>query len=230
VGTAVSLAATFSDKWANDGHAATVDWHDPSAATAVAGTLSNPGAISATHTYMTPGVYPVTLTVKDDADAEDTWVHQYVVVYDPSAGFVTGSGWMTYGTTACPVLCGGSAGRADFGFVSKYKKGATVPSGDTRFEFHAGTLALASVEYEWLTVAGKRAQFKGRGTINGAGDYGFLLTAVDDATDAFRIKIWDRSANDAIVFDNQMGADDNAPINTLLNKVSGGGSIVIHAK
>lgn len=67
------------------------------------------------------------------------------------------------------------------------------------------------------------------GTINGAGDYGFLLTAVDDATDAFRIKIWNR-ATSSIVFDNQMGADDNAPVNTLLNRVSGSGSIVIHAK
>lgn len=228
VGTDVSLSAAYSDDWANDGHSATIDWGDASISAAAVGT-PNAGEISATHTYTTPGVYTVTLTVIDDANASAVKSHQYVVVYDPSAGFVTGAGWIAYGATACPVLCGGAAGRGDFGFVSKYKKGATVPTGDTRFEFHAGTLAFASAEYEWLLVAGKRAQFKGRGTINGTGDYGFLLTAVDDATDAFRIKIWNR-ATSSIVFDNQMGADDNAPVNTLLNRVSGSGSIVIHAK
>ena len=226
VGKDVSLSAAYSDDWANDDHSATIDWGDASISAAAAGT-PNTGEISASHTYTTPGVYTVTLTVRDDANASDVKSHQYVVVYDPAAGFVTGGGWIAYGAAACPVLCGGAAGRGDFGFVSKYKKGATVPTGDTRFEFDAGTLAFASTEYEWLLVAGKRAQFKGRGTINGAGDYGFLLTAEDDATDAFRIKIWNRSTND-VVFDNQMDAGDN--VATLLNKVSGNGAIVIHAK
>ena len=48
-----------------------------------------------------------------------------------------------------------------------------------------------------------------------------------DATDAFRIKIWG-GATSTVVFDNQMNADDN--VTTLLNKVSDGSSIVIHAK
>ena len=229
VGKEVLLAATFSDDWADDGHTATVNWNDPSTSSAAAISAANPGAVSAAHTYTTPGVYAVTLTVKDDAGAEGVKVHQYIVVYDPTAGFVTGGGWIAYGTATCTVLCGGSAGRGDFGFVSRYKKGATAPAGDTRFEFHAGTLAFASAEYEWLIVAGKRAQFKGRGTINGAGDYGFLVTAVDDATDAFRIKIWDRGTGN-VVFDTQPDADDSATPTTLLNKVSGNGSIVIHAK
>lgn len=51
-----------------------------------------------------------------------------------------------------------------------------------------------------------------------------------DATAAFRIKIWDRSANDVVVFDNQMSAADGATLTTLLSKVTGNGAIVIHAK
>jgi PKD repeat protein len=229
IGAPVSLAATFSDAWATDGHTASIDWDDAATTNATLGASPNGGSVSASHTYSTPGVYAVTLTVKDDAGAEDTELHQYVVVYDPSSGFVTGGGWIAYGSTSCPVLCGGATGRGDFGFVSKYKKGANVPSGDTRFEFHAATLAFASVEYEWLVVAGKRAQFRGRGTINGGGNYDFMLTAVDDATDGFRIKIWNASTNE-IVFDNKMGSSDNSSDATLLNKVSGNGSIVIHAK
>ena len=83
--------------------------------------------------------------------------------------------------------------------------------------------------YEWLVVAGARAQFKGTGTINGAGTFGFLLTAIDgqlpggQGVDKFRIKIWDK-IDDLVVYDNQLGAEDNGNNATEL----GGGNIVIH--
>ena len=54
-----------------------------------------------------------------------------------------------------------------------------------------------SESYQWLVVAGARAQYKGAGTFNGVPGYGFLLTAVDGQVnggggmDKFRIKIWD---------------------------------------
>jgi hypothetical protein len=91
-------------------------------------------------------------------------------------------------------------------------------------------LNFHSTAYEWLVVAGARAQYKGTGTINGAGNYGFLLTAIDGdmpgggGGDKFRIKIWDKSRNDALVYDNQLNAPDDATPTTSL----GGGSIVIH--
>ena len=78
-------------------------------------------------------------------------------------------------------------------------------------------------------VGGARAQYKGTGTINGAGNYNFILTAIDGqipgggGVDKFRIKIW--SAGD-VVYDNQMGALDDANPTTQL----GGGSIMIHTK
>jgi len=76
--------------------------------------------------------------------------------------------------------------------------------------------------------AGARAQFKGIGTINGAGSYGFILTAIDGdlagggGTDRFRIKI--TGPGGGIVYDNQMGAADDSDAAMAL----GGGSIVIH--
>jgi len=42
--------------------------------------------------------------------------------------------------------------------------------------------------------------------------------------DLFRIKIWDRAADDEIVYDNQMGAEEDADPTTAI----GGGSIVIY--
>ena len=120
-------------------------------------------------------------------------------------------------------------GKASFGFVSRYKKGATTPSGNTEFQFHAASFEFSSSSYQWLVVGGARAQFKGTGTVNGAGTYGFLLSAVDGqvngggGTDRFRIKIWD-IATGTIVYDNQMDDADDTPATTAL----GGGSIVIH--
>ena len=225
IGAAVQASADYRDFWGNDGHTASFNWGDGSHSNATVN--ADAQSFTGSHAYAAAGVYEVRTTLRDDDGGTDGAVHQYVVVYDPTAGFVTGGGWIAYGSAACPNLCTGAAGRGDFGFVSKYKKGATVPEGDARFEFHAGSLTFTSTVYEWLVVAGKRAQFKGRGTINGAGDYGFLVTAVDNTTDAFRIKIWNRTTNE-VVFDNQMNGGDDAV--TLLNKVTGGGSIVIHAK
>jgi hypothetical protein len=74
-----------------------------------------------------------------------------------------------------------------------------------------------------LIIAGKKAQFIGSGTINGSGNYGFILTAFDDSPDKFRIKIWNKNTGE-IVYDNQIDSSDNANPSTAL----GGGSIVIH--
>lgn len=114
--------------------------------------------------------------------------------------------------------------------VSRYKKGANVPTGSTEFQFKTGDLNFKSTSYDWLVIAGSKAKFKGDGTINGAGNYGFMLTAADSAlpgggeSDTFRIKIWDKDNGDVVVYDSQMGDVDEADATTAL----GGGSIVIH--
>ena len=57
------------------------------------------------------------VTVTDDDDASDTAIFEFVVVYDPSGGFVTGGGWIdsledAYAADSSLV------GKANFGFVS----------------------------------------------------------------------------------------------------------------
>ncbi|MFC1637338.1 hypothetical protein ACFL5Z_21160 [Planctomycetota bacterium] len=108
--------------------------------------------------------------------------------------------------------------KATFGFVAKYKKGASVPTGQTEFMFSAGGLNFHSSTYDWLVVneGGFNIQLKGSGTINGEGDYKFMLWAGDDDPDTFRIKIWEENSGEVVVYDN--GFD----------QAIGGGSIVIH--
>jgi hypothetical protein len=122
----------------------------------------------------TAGVYTITASATTPFGLlSDTWT---LVVYDPSGGFVTGGGWITSPVgayTADPKL----GGKATFGFVSKYQKGAKVPTGNTEFQFHAAGMNFKSTSYEWLVVAGSKAQYKGVGTINGVGEYSFMLDA-----------------------------------------------------
>ena len=194
---------------------------------------SIPGSANTTFTFTTAGVYLVKLTVNEGCGGTGTattvsGLDEIVVIYDPNGGFVTGGGWFDSSAGAYKpdrTL----TGKANFGFVSKYQKGASIPTGETEFQFKVGNLNFHSAAYEWLVIAGAKAQYKGTGTINGTGDYGFLLTAIDGqvsgggGVDKFRMKIWDKST-DAVIYDNQRGAAEDGDAATLL----GGGSIVIH--
>lgn len=156
-------------------------------------------------------------------------------MYDPSAGFLTGGGWINSplgAYRADPSL----TGKANFGFVSKYQKGANVPTGNTEFQFHAGNLNFKSTNYGWLVISGAKGQYKGYGTINGSGNYRFVLTVEDgqvnggsSAPDKFRIRIWsdgtDLGTSSGIVYDNQYSVDALADATTVI----GGGSIVVQS-
>ena len=219
----VTIMATYSDPGGNDTHTAVVDWGD---ATSSSPTASG-GSLSASHTYGSAGIYTICVTVTDDdGDSDAECAASYVVVYDPSAGFVTGGGWITAAPGSFPAAPAVS-GPGRFGFVSKYKKGASIPDGSTEFQFHAGDLNFHSSSYQWLVVAGSKAMYKGTGTVNGNAGYSFLVSAVDGAKsgpDKFRMKIWD-TASGLVVFDNQLGGADG---DTAANSITQG-SIVIHS-
>jgi hypothetical protein len=188
------------------------------------------GTVTASYTFTTAGVYNITLSVKDGYTAtgtantvnNDSTSPAFIVVYDPSAGFVTGGGWIMSPAgayVANPAL----TGKANFGFVSKYQKGATVPTGETEFNFQVANFNFHASVYQWMVVSGSQAQYKGTGAINGAGNYNFMLTA-SDSPDGFRIKITN-PADGSVIYDNMKAPLDDSIGNT---QPIAGGSIVIH--
>ena len=201
--------------------------------------VTSPANVSVTLTYVqddqpaTPievGVYSATASIADPnyTGPADT---ELFVIYDASAGFVTGGGWIMSSAgayAADPSL----AGKANFGFVSKYQKGATAPTGNTEFQFQAGNLNFKSTNFQWLVISSStQAQFKGIGTINGQGNYNFLVTAIDGdnfngtkKSDGFRIKITD--ALGTVVYDNMQGADETSAAAQSIS----GGSIQIRSR
>jgi len=109
------------------------------------------------------------------------------------------------------------------------ENGKSVPDGTTGFQFLNGNLHFQSTSYEWLVVSGgKKAQYKGTGTINGSGNFRFMVTVVDgdqpggDGFDRFRIRIW--SDSNGLIYDNET----NFPDGDVPTSVLGGGNIVIH--
>jgi FtsP/CotA-like multicopper oxidase with cupredoxin domain len=232
INTPIAFSALITDPGANDTLTCTFDWDNADADTVVAAVA---GACNTLKAFATAGVYTVNVTGNDDdggADSETV----VVVVVDPDAGYVTGGGTINSPAgayTPDPTL----TGHANFGFVSKYPKGAiatTPPKGQTQFRFQAGNLNFHSDSYEWMVVAGGKAMYRGVGTINGSGSYGFLIVAYDGqgpgggGVDKFRIKIWDTNLGNAVIYDNRIGLSED--IDAADPQVLASGSIVIHKK
>jgi len=224
--TAITVSTTFADENEGDTHSMTIDWGDGTIET-FENVISS---VSQMHEYIQAGIYVINMTVADNSGASATTDYEYVVVYDDSAGFVTGGGSIEspLGAYAADTNI---TGKVSVGFNSKYKKGQSTPSGNIQFNFKSGDIKFHSSNYDWLVVADSKAQFKGEGTINNSGHYGFMLTAVDGQIsggyiDKLRMKIWDKNNGDIVVYDNQMGGSDDDIVTTELTK----GSIVIHKK
>jgi PKD repeat protein len=229
VGSSVSLGSDFTDPGILDTHNAVIDWGDGQSSPGSVDQGAGSGSVEGSHTYLEAGVYVVTATVLDNDGDSGQSTHEYVVVYDPDGGFVTGGGWTEVGAGSYSADLDAS-GPARFGFVSKYLRGRITPDGQTQFQFHAAGMNFHSVDYEWLVISGARAQYKGTGTINREAGYCFMMTAVDGqvngggGVDRLRLKIWD-CASETIVFDNQMGDVDDAEPTAITR-----GSIVIHRR
>ena len=225
-GTPVTATAGFTDPGILDTHTGMIDWGDGTTSSTAVTEATGSGSASGSHAYSSAGVYTLTLTVTDKDGGGGQSIFQFVVVFDPVAGFVTGGGWIISprgAYAADPSL----TGKATFGFVSKYLNGATTPSGNTQFNFKIGNLNFHSTSYDWLVVSGAKVRFKGSGTINGAGDFAFLVSAIDGAlnggADTFRMQISDKTTG-IVIYDSEMGSGNGAPATIVL----GGGSIVIH--
>ncbi len=225
----IEINSDFTDPGILDNHDAIFNWGDGTISFGTIVESDGSGSASDTHIYSEAGVYTFKLTIVDKDGGEDIEIYQYIVVYDQSdqsSGFITGGGWIDSPEGAYKPD-ENLTGKANFGFVSKYKKGQSKPSGNTEFQYHMANLNFHSEDYQWLIIAGPKAIFKGNGTINGSGDYGFIIFAIDEELtestdiDMFRIKIWNKDDNDEIIYDNNVEEEGTE---------LGSGQIVIHKK
>jgi len=217
----VTVTASFTDS-PGQVRTCTVDWGDGSVADAgvvVEPTATEPGSCTGVHLYTATGVYAVSLTVADPCAESAAAVRRYAVVYDGNSAFVTGGGWIDSPPGAF-VADRALTGKAEFGFGSPYGKGnvaGAVVRADLRF--HLADFEFASTAWDPFVISGAKVRLRGTGQVNGAGRFGFALTAVDGqgpgggGVDRLRIQIWDMDRGDAVVYDNQVACGsqgDNA--------------------
>ncbi len=226
-GSSVAFSAPWTDSNVSDTHTAVcniVDVFGTIPTAAVSGTApgSGSGTAACDFTFANTGIFSVTMTVTDQDGASGTSTAIQVVVYDPSAGFVTGGGWFTPDPQTCVCTPGG---KATFGLVTKYQRGSSVPSGNQEFQYQVENINLHSNSFDWLVVSGPQAQFQGTGTINGEGAYKFRVTVRDGdligQPDRFEIRILPAGSADFGGVHLWKGGND-------LIDPTGAGSVVIH--
>ncbi|MGI5273322.1 PKD domain-containing protein [Nonomuraea sp. CA-218870] len=183
-GTEVPLTAGFTDTGANDSHTCEVVWDDGSTDRYAAD-----GSCDRSHTFAAPGMYTIKVKVADDDGATDT-AEVMVVVYDPEAGFVTGSGAFEGGR---------------FALNPQYGPHDEGPApGHGRLKANLPDIVIESTALEWLVVTPQ-----GGAAVKGAsGDHGFVAYLTDEP-DGFRLVVWRLSDGShpagEIVYDNREG-------------------------
>ena len=227
VGGTATITVHYTDVGSLDTHTSVIDWDDGSSSPATCAS----GTCTASHTYAATGVYTVGVSLTDDDTGNATATYESVVVVDANnLAAITGGGWIESPAGAY-VADPTAAGKSNFTVNAKYQKGQSVPQGNSQFQLHGATFNFSSTSYDWLVVAGAKAQYKGSGTVNGSGDYGFLITVTDghfngnNGVDKYRIKIWNKSTN-ATLYDNVMGASSD--IDSANPQAIGSGSVTIH--
>jgi endonuclease G len=196
IGSAVNVSVSATDAGTADTHTATFTWGDSTTST-VSCTAGN---CTASHSYTAAGIYTVGITVADDDGGTATSSLTNVVITNSNAGFITGGGWI-----ATP------SGQASLNVNAKYNNNGSA-TGNTSFQV-AGA-SFASTSYDWLVISGNTAVLQGSGTINGAGGYGFVVTATDSTNDTFAIRVWNKTTGTTVY---------ETPATTL-----GGGNLTIH--
>lgn len=228
INSGVNINATFTDANTSDTHTAVWSWGDNTTSNGIITENNGVGTASGTHTYTIAGVFTVNLTITDNNNASDSENYQYIVVYDPNAGFMTVSGkydslagWNMQNTQA--------AGKVKLGIQGKYKNNNISPTGKAKLNFKVGNFEFESTSYQWLVINSYKGYLMGTGTVNGIGNYSIFIYVIDGNVagsgghDLLRIRITDNSTQN-IIYDTQPNTSLLADPTTLLNS----GSIKIH--
>lgn len=219
VGSPVTVTASALDPNPTDMVVCRFDWDDGLGAGAPVAAVD--GRCAQTRTPAHAGIYTVTATASDGDGGTDV-DRTVVAVYDPAAGSVTGSGAMASPPGAY-VGAPASSGPATFDLVAKYKDRTGKPSGSLAFVYAIGPFELRATGYDWLVVAGAKAQARGTATVGGVAGHRFLLS-VSDGPDGFRLQVWDAAG--ASVYDNLRGAPDD--LDAFDPPPITAGSVVVH--
>ncbi|HKB88588.1 MAG TPA: PKD domain-containing protein [Patescibacteria group bacterium] len=220
VNTVFTASTSFTDTNTSDTHTASWNWGDGNTTAGTVVENNGSGSVSNSHTYASSGVYSITLIITDNLGASGSSVYQYVTAYVSTSSFTGGRSFNNP-----PGAYPNNSGKVTFGISSKYSN-SNVLTGSVKMNFKAANIDFISTSLQSLTTSTGKAYLSGTGTVNGLGNYTFLVTGVDGSilggSDLVRIRIKDSSNN--VIYDSQPGAlDTSDPTTSVVN-----GNIRIH--
>ncbi len=211
VGEPVKTTAAFTNQVVTPADSVRWNWGDNSTSEAFARDTTR---VTGKHAYQQAGIYKIGLDLsKSCLKATNEDYQQWMVIYDPAAGFVTGAGQINSPQGPYPLMS--EATNAQFAFFVSYQsQNSTVPQGQTYYNI-SNQGNFRSRALTWLVIQDNLAIWKGEGSINGKGNYTFIASVTDaggrntnDIGDRFRIRIWNKDDGNAIVYDNFGEAGD----------------------
>ncbi len=205
--TPVTLSATVNqdaDGYPGDLTTSTVQFTIFNGGTTVVTTASAPVSANGIATTTLPGLptglYQVAVSLESGFFNAQT-LSVPLAVYNPNPSIAAGIG-----------VVNSLAGSANFIFYAYYPRGGNFPSGNVRINFNSGAQSFSSTSIDWLIIPSTSyAILKGSGTVNGVGDYGFLISLIapSGGQQYIRLEIWNK-ATGSVIYDTQPGAPDYA--------------------
>jgi hypothetical protein len=220
VGSTVNFSGEFWDK-PNNRHTSKWLINDNNS---VKGSVTEPtaaknGKATGSYKFTTTGVYKLQMNLTDQNGVTSYSnvngdIDEIVVIYDPNGGYAYGGGWFNSAANAL-TADKTAAGKVSYGFSVNYYKGATLPKGETRFEFKLGNIQYDALNFDYLAISGYKAVFAGSGKISGGqSGINFTMYVIDGALDGtgidkVRIKIYNKNTG-YVYYDNEPGSSDSA--------------------
>lgn len=185
-GALLTFAAGFKDSDLRDAHTASWSWGDGNTSAGSVASARGSGGVSGQHTYSTPGVYKVRLTVSDSGGERS--VAQSTVVVGESGIVLAGDGRFL-SPRGASRLASHDAGIARFSFHSAGD--ASHGGGKAAIRFSAPGIEFDSGGYDALAHDPAGVRYEGSGVLNGRHGYRFALSVVRDGAtaDASRIHV-----------------------------------------
>jgi N-acetylneuraminic acid mutarotase len=215
VNTAITPSATFTDPGTLDTHTAVWNWGDGTTSAGTVTETNGSGSVTKSHTYTTPGVYTVTLTVADADGGTTDRTYQPVTVYNPTATALLNVVGVYTSPAGAYSAAPAYSGLATVSITARYANG--VPSGTAGINLLAGNFTFNSNSITALVISNGTATLRGTGTASGVSGTSTFLVTAKDSTDTFRMQI--KNPAGQIIYDTQPGAADMAVPTTAASSV-----------
>jgi probable HAF family extracellular repeat protein len=224
----LSFSAAFKDIDVADTHKASWSWGDGSTEVGTVSEKGGAGSVSGQHAYAAPGIYTAALTVIDSS-GQGTTVQRKITVTG-AGNYIAGEGWFM-SPPGASRMAGKQGGIATFAVLSGADNGMATAQGNASIEFSAAGINFRSGHIDSQSVQGGQVQYSGKGSVNGAAGYNFMLAATSGTgKDRVRIRIWhDEPGSKAEIVDYDNQADSHAMGSDGQGSVVGEGAITVQS-